>query len=87
VIDGNNGLPKVRAVAVFTDIRGQNVHRAFAGSVYTVVAAHTVACDVYVIKVGRYPGDRGMTVIAVIAACNVIWVLANGGDAIMAGAA
>ncbi len=87
MIDGNNGLPDVRAMAVFTDIRGLNVHRAFAGSVYTVVAVHTATCDVNVIEIGRCPGDCGMTVIAVIAARNMRRALAGCSDAVMAGAA
>ena len=51
------------------------------------MTAHTVACDVDVIEVRRYPAHGAVTIVAGVATGNVCQVFANGDDAIMAGAA
>ena len=51
------------------------------------MTAHTVACDVDVIEVRRYPAHGAVTIVAGVATGNVRQVFANGDDAIMAGAA
>jgi len=72
-------------MAVFADIRRLNVCRAFAGRVRAVMAAKTISDDVHVIEIRGQPADRAVTVIAIIAACNVSRVLTGCNDAIMAG--
>ncbi len=53
MIDGHHGRPQIRGMAVFADIAGLNVCRAFAGRVRAVMAAHTIAGDVQVIEIRR----------------------------------
>lgn len=53
VINGDRGLKGRRAMAIFTDIGGLNVHGALADRGCTVVAAHAVANDAFVIETGR----------------------------------
>jgi len=65
----------IRAVAVFTDIRGLHVKRVFSYGVSTVVAAEAVICDVGMIKEHREPAHRAVAIIAVVTAGNVGRVL------------
>ena len=85
VIDSIGGLPEDIVVAVFTHVRRGHVRRTLAGLVNAVVAANTVARDVHVVEVGRYPGHRRVAVIAVVAAVDMVRVLASRVDAVVAG--
>ena len=60
------------------------MRRILAGCVRAVMAAHAVARDVDVIEVGGYPPQRCMAVIAVIAADDVVGVLARRDHTIVA---
>lgn len=51
VIDCHHGHKCIRRVAVFTDIRCQNVCRIFTGGIRAIVAAETVTGDIYVIEI------------------------------------
>ena len=53
MIDGQLWRKHICGVAVFTHIGRQNMCRVFADCIRAVVAAKTVACDVYVIKIRR----------------------------------
>lgn len=74
-------------MAVLTHVTRLHVGRVLACSVGTVMAAEAIARDVDVIEIRRQPGDRGMTIIAIVATRNVRRVLARGCDAIVAGTA
>jgi len=56
-----------------------------AGRVGAVMAADAVTRDVHVIEVRRYPGDRRVAVIAVVAAGDVRRMFAGRGIAVMTG--
>ena len=58
-----------------------------ARRVGAVVAADAIARDIHVIKVGRNPRNRCVTVIAVVTACDVGRVLASRYITVVAGAA
>ena len=53
MVDSKRGCPDIGVVAVFADVGRQNMRWTFARGLDTVVAANTVACYVYVIKVRR----------------------------------
>lgn len=87
MIDRHDRYENIRAMAVFTDIRRLNMPRVLAGRVGAVVAADAVSGDIDVVEICRQPGDRAVTVIAVVAARNVRRIFASGDDAIVACAA
>jgi len=72
-------------MAVLTDVGCLHVRGVLTGRVCAVVTACTIARDVDVIEVGRCPARCRMTVIAVVAADNMIGIFARCDDAIMAG--
>lgn len=51
------------------------------------MAAETVADDIRVVEIRRSPGDRRMTIVAIIATCDMRRVLAGGCNTVMTGAA
>ena len=53
MVDSKRRRPDIWVVAVFADVGRQNMRRTFARGLDAVVAANTVACYVYVIKVRR----------------------------------
>ena len=81
------GRPCRGRVTVFAHIGSQGMLRVLASRDRAVVATETIARDVGVVVVGWQPGDRGMAVVAVIAARDMCRVLARSNDAIVAGAA
>ena len=87
VVDGESRSPDIRRVAVFTDVTCLNMIQWFADSFHAVMAAYAVPGDIHVVKVRRQPGDRGMTVIACVAAVDMSWVLPGCGEPVMARAA
>jgi hypothetical protein len=87
VVDGESGVPHIRRVAVFTDVTCLNMRGWFAGRFYAVMAAYAVPGDIHVVKIRWQPGDRGMTVVACVAAVDVGRMLARCGEPVMAGAA
>lgn len=74
-------------VAILANVGHENVVLASAGGVGAVVAADTVAGNIGVIKVGRYPCGGRMTVIAVVTRRDVRWILARCDGAVVTGAA
>jgi len=87
VIDPHHGRKKIGRVAVFANIRCLNVCLVLAGRVGAVMAAHTVTRDIDVVEIRRQPGNRAVTVVAIVAAGDVSRVLAGGSNAVMATAA
>ena len=57
VIDCNCRNPDIRCVTIFADVAGIDMRRVFARCLDTVVAINAVAGNVYVIEIGRQPGD------------------------------
>jgi hypothetical protein len=53
VIDGKYGRKHVGRVAVLTDIRRLRVGRIFADSICAVMAANTIARNIYMIEIRR----------------------------------
>jgi len=49
----------------------------------SVVATHAIAHDVSVIEVRRGPCDSGVAIIAIVAACDMRWVLAGRSDTVV----
>lgn len=87
VVNGKYGGKHIGRMAVFTNVARLNVRRSLARRVSTVVAAEAVARDVDMVEVRGQPANRRMTVVAVVAAGDVIQVFPGGREAIMAGAA
>ena len=85
VIDRYHGCPDRRTMAVLANIRGLNMHRPLTGHISTIVASHAVVRDIDMVEIGGHPGDRGVAVLAAIAARNVQCMFAGRGDAVMAG--
>ena len=76
MVDPDYGAPRGRAMTVFAHICRQRMRRPFASRVQTIVTTDAVTGDGRMIEVRRNPGDGRMTIIAVVAARDVVWVLA-----------
>ena len=87
VVNGKDGRKHVGVVTVFTNIAGLYVGQAFAGSVGAIMTVDTIASDVDVIEIRRQPANRRMTVVAGVAAGDVVRGFPGRREAIMAGAA
>ena len=87
MVHGVRRYPNVGVVAVFADIAGLNMCGRFAGGVRAIMAVNAIASNVDVIEVGGEPSCRGMTIVAVVTACDVRWILARRRNPIMARAA
>jgi len=87
MVHGGHWFPDGRVVAVLADVGRLHMQRALAGSFGAVVAAEAVVHDVDVVEVRRYPGDGGVTIIAIVTAGDVGRVFASRSNAVMAGAA
>lgn len=87
VVDPYHRDPRDGVMAILTNIGRLHVTGSLTGRVGPVVAAETVACDVYVIEVRREPCERRMAVIAVVAARDMRRVFAGRDRAVVAGEA
>lgn len=87
MVDSKHWHPDVRGMAVLTHVARLHMGRVLTRCVDTVVAADTVTRDIDVIKIRGQPGGCGMTIIAIIAACNVRRVFTRRSEAIVTGAA
>ncbi len=76
VIHGVCWHPDIGIVAVFANFRCQNVRRVFAGCLYAVVAACTIAGDTNVIEIRGQPTGGRMTVITIVTARDMRWMFA-----------
>ena len=74
-------------MTVLTNIGALDVPGMLAGCSRSIMTADTVAGDATVVKSSRAPVARGMTVVALVAAGDVIWTLADRNGAIVAGEA
>ncbi len=87
MINGQHGREHIRRMAVLTDIGRLNVCLILASCVRAVVAAEAVASNIHVIEIRWQPANRAVTVIAIVAACDMTLVFAAGGNTVVAGAA
>jgi len=87
VINGKDGYPDVRRVAVFADIARLYMRRGFARRIRAVMAAGAITRDVDVVEVRGQPADRRVTIVTVVATVDMTLVLAGRDDAVVAGAA
>jgi len=85
MVDGDNRREDIGRVTVFAHIRRLDVRRILAGRIRAVMAAHTVARDIYVIEVRRQPANGAVAIVAIIATRNMCRVFAGRYDAIMTG--
>lgn len=72
MVDKRNRFPAGRAVTIFANIRGLNVHWALARRIHAVVATNAIANNAAVIEHSRNPGSRVMAIVALIARGHVI---------------
>ena len=63
------------------------MRRVLAGRVRTVMAIRTIAHDIHVIEIGWNPARSRVAVVAIIATCNMIGVLARCDIAVVTGTA
>ena len=84
VVDNVCRRPQVTVVAVLTNFCGLYMCRVLTSRIDAVMAAGAVGHNVSVIKSGREPCCRRMTVIAIVAAREVCRVLARGDGPIVA---
>ena len=87
VIDGKDRRKHIRVMAILADIAGLDMRRSLAGGVGAVVAVDAVARNIYMVEVRRQPAKRRMTVVAGVAAGDVIQVFPGRRETVMAGAA
>ncbi len=87
MVDRVCGRERIGVMAVFADIGGLNVRRAFTGRLGTVVATDAVSGDVGVVEGRGHPAGCRVTVVAVVAAVYVSRMLAACCDAVMTGVA
>jgi len=87
VIDGDNGRPYIRTVAVLADVSRERVQRALASRIRTVMAVGAVANNIRMVEVRGRPRNCRMAVIAVVSARNVCRMFTCGDHAVVARAA
>lgn len=51
MVDGVGRYPRIRGMAIFTNVAGLNVYRTLSGSVYAVVTTRAITGDIDVIEV------------------------------------
>ena len=71
-------------MAIFTDIARQNMILILTDRICPVMATNAIVGVIRMIKGCRYPGNRRMTGIAIVAACDMCRVLADGNRIVMA---
>lgn len=76
-----------RAMAVLTNVAGQNMIEVFADRIATVVATKAISRNIGVIEIRRQPGHRGMAVVTIVTTGNVTRDFAGSDCAVMAGTA
>ena len=84
MIDCGDRGPDIRVVAIFADVGSQNVVLVLTRGIRSVMAARTIVNNIRVVKIGGGPGDSGMAIVAVIAACDMRRGLPCRGHAIVA---
>ena len=84
VIHQIGGSEERRIVAVFANIGGRNMIEILTDRLSAIVTAKAVARNVGVIEICRHPGDRCMTVVAIVTTGNVCRVFSCSDGAVMA---
>ena len=57
VINGIGWRPDIRRMTVLANVGGLYMRKSLAGRVGAVVTARTITGDIYMIKIGRQPGN------------------------------
>ena len=57
MINGIGWRPDIRVMTVFANLGGLYMRKSLAGRVGAVVTARTITGDIYMIKIGRQPGN------------------------------
>lgn len=76
-------LPDRCTVAILANVSGLNVSLVLAGRIDAVVTPVAAADDIGMIKDCRHPGIGGMTIITIVSAHKMRWVLACRHDIVM----
>ena len=84
MIHGDHRLPEIHRVAVFTDVRGQQVLRGFPGCFDSVVATDTAGGDAIMIEDHGRPAHIRMARIALLGRLHVIRGHAFGSSTVVA---
>jgi hypothetical protein len=87
VINSYYWQPTNRVMAILTDVSGLYVGRILAGRVRAVVAARAITGDVDMIEVRGDPTGGRVTIVAIVAADDVIGIFASRDYPVMTGAA
>ena len=87
VIDSEYRRENICRMTVFANIAGRDVRDVLTRRIDSVMAVDAVTRDIQVIEIGGQPADSGVAIVAVVAALDVILVLAGRRRAVMAGAA
>jgi len=87
VINGVGRSPLHPVMTVGADVGRIDVRRRFARRIHAVVATEAVTGDVYMVEIGGHPGDRGVAVVAGVAALDMCRILAHSDRAVVAGTA
>ena len=74
-------------MTVFANVAGLNMSWPFTGRIGTVVTAHAVARDIYVIKIRGQPACGRVAIVAIVATGDVILVLTGRRITVVAGSA
>lgn len=76
MVNGVHGCENIGVVAILADVRSRDMHRVLVCCIGAVMAARAIADDIHVVEIRRQPASACMTVVAIIAAIQVGWVLA-----------
>jgi len=85
MINGVDRCPQIGIVAIFADIRGRDMRLIFSRRVDAIVTTGTIGNNIDVIKIGRSPCHRGVTVIALTAGSDVSRIFPCGYGAVVTG--
>ena len=85
MVNSDRRLKQRRVVAIFAETTGQNVSLVFADRIYSVMAARAVIGKASMIKSGRHPSIRRVTIITIVATGDMCRVFAYRNGAVVAG--
>ena len=87
VINGENGCPDIRGMAILADVAGLQMCLGLAGCVGAIVTGRTIAGDIHMIEIRGQPGNGRVAVVTGIAAGYMRGMLAGCRGTIVAGVA
>ena len=87
MVDSNHRYPGNVVVAILADVGCIDVGRRLAGRGNAVMATGAPVDDAIMVEIDRRPGDRRVAIVTVVAALDMLWMLAHGDDPVVTGAA